>query len=190
MDPALSGLIGALGGAAVVSIGTIATTWITSRATAQQQAGQLRQQAEQLQQQHRFEHLRERRDPRSSAYSAFLAKGRELRDTVSRDTQTAADSSQMRSHSDDVDELRRLAATVSIEGPDEITQPVANVQMAASRVWLTAYQIAIARERGDTERRDAMLRDYIAAERELDRMLDAFLNCARKILDEFGHDST
>ncbi|MFJ9475463.1 hypothetical protein ACIRRI_10650 [Streptomyces mirabilis] len=181
MDASLAALIGALGGATVGSLGTVGTTWLSGRSAE-------RQQSSQLQRQHRFEHLRERREPRSLAYAAFLAKGRELRRTVRRDVLADVSTAQLESHAKAIDELGRVGAQASIEGPAVIAPLVSAVEQAATATVALAMGLKYALATDDQDRKLQAMQNWSKNDEELALALTAFLNRARSVLDEFGDE--
>jgi hypothetical protein len=181
----LGAVVGALGtgGAA-----TLTGLW-NSRITQRQVEAQERQSHRQL----RFEHLRDRREPRSKTYGDFLAQARAVHRTA-----LGIESGHHRSVDDpeppSTDDLRReffkldeLVARVQVEGPHSMVQPAREVVDAAYRLVEPLHDLT--QTWNNDERTRRAVNNLTHALEGYRTAIDSFAEAARLALDDDGSNS-
>lgn len=145
MDAGIAGILGAAIGGGAVAVSGFVNGWFALRTT----RTQLEAQQTQAQQQMRSDHLRERRDSRSTTYIKFVAQAELVQEAVIR-TGTRTNMSPMLV---ELQELGKCRARVAIEGPAEVAARAAEVYRVVSNSFthvafnqesLTAWGLQVA----------------------------------------------
>lgn len=175
MDAGLAAVLGAAVGTLGTGGAAVFTTWWSSSA-----------QERQIHRQIRFEHLRDRREPRSRAYAEVVAQtqvlGRRLDECNERDREANL-------VLDDVpQEIRKLAdlcARVAVEGPASIADQAQTLLVQAREAYSAASDLLAVAE-GQIEEQEELLLMSRDGTEALDTELGRFMELARHALDDDG----
>ncbi|MEU6449581.1 hypothetical protein [Streptomyces sp. NPDC046979] len=123
MDAGVAAVVGAAIGGGLAGLTAVGTGWFALRVARLQVTSQ----ETQAERQRRFESLRERREPRATAYADFLAAGQQAVDLLVRghDDLPGALMTQMRV-------MSKLAAVVSVMGPAPVAEATTEVMIACA----------------------------------------------------------
>jgi hypothetical protein len=190
MDAGLAAVLGAAVGAIGSGGAAFATGWWAERQARRQVEGQQAIARDQV----RFEHLKERREPRSAAYANYIAFVQNLRSDCHRalrvlledDDETPAEEFGA-SLSSRRDELSALFARVCVEGPEKIIQPAATLYRHA-RDFTIALGVDIVVSRQESPEATVTRADRLldGIEEFLDIPTELFVDAARQVLDDYG----
>ncbi|MGW6267849.1 hypothetical protein [Streptomyces sp. NPDC055060] len=183
MDAGLAAILGAAVGALGTGGAAVFTSWWTATAQERQSRHQIR-----------FEHLRDRREPRSRAYAEVVAQvqkmGRQLDVVHDRER---PDGRGFDGFPQELTRLADLCARVAVEGPAPISDHAQRLLVQARDAFgaasdlLTVAQAAAAREAGEA---DAVHEAELWLSREatmaLNTELSRFMELAREALDDDG----
>ncbi|MGW7083591.1 hypothetical protein ACWGH2_08840 [Streptomyces sp. NPDC054871] len=186
MDAGLAAVLGAAVGALGTGGAAVFTSWWTATTQERQSRRQIR-----------FEHLRDRREPRSRAYAEVVAQvqkmGR-LLDTVH--DQERPDGRGFDGFPQELARLADLCARVAVEGPAPIADSAqrilvqARVAFGAASDLLTAAETADANgEDGTDTVHEAELWRSRETTMALHTELSRFMELAREALDDHGSSS-
>ncbi|MER5573784.1 hypothetical protein [Streptomyces massasporeus] len=172
--------VAAIMGSSVGALGAWAAAFITGVWGSKNMRRQLAAQEAAARVQLRVDHVRERREPRSVAYSEFIAQAHVVIDLVHDQTpRTIGD------HAREVfEQLRKLnlmEARVSVEGPDSIVEPAGLVISSARQC---GFYITTVPGGGDMS--EMVQNDLLNALMEFQESLDAFKESARAALNSDG----
>lgn len=175
MDAGLAAVLGAAVGALGTGGAAVFTTWWSAAA-----------QESQIHRQIRFEHLRDRRDPRSRAYAEVVAQtqvlGRRLDECNERDR---APGQNLDGFPQEVRKLADLCARVAVEGP-AIVAAQAQALLVQTREAYSVASDLLAVAEGGIEEYEESLRLSRDATETLDTELGRFIDLARHALDDDG----
>ncbi|NWF30558.1 hypothetical protein HW130_30615 [Streptomyces sp. PKU-EA00015] len=176
MDAGLAAIVAGGVGAAGAAAAAWAGGWWTSRSASEQ----LRFQDKQARRQQVFEHAKERRATRQTAYTALIAASQKLVE-------------QIRQRDEDVQstcsEIDNLATRVSLEGPVSLLGPLEQLRRSSRLYELTGVSRA-ARSHLETEDRSQAIEQRTQAARSFEKALWAFTDAARQALDDSGTEAT
>lgn len=189
MDAGLAAVLGAAVGAIGSGGAAFATGWWAGRQARWQVEGQQTIAREQV----RFEHLKDRREPRSAAYSDLIA----FMQNLSTDSHAALhalladEDDKVEAFEDSLaarrTELNSLFARVCVEGPEGIVSPATTAYRHARdftfRVSLMSFRSRAAPAEVVVEEAEQRFNDI---EVMLDIPTELFIDAAREILDDHG----
>ncbi|MFI8850360.1 hypothetical protein ACIGW3_09245 [Streptomyces sp. NPDC053499] len=180
--------IAAILGAAVGALGSGGAAFVTGLWGARTTQRQLEAQDAQARRQLRVEHIRERREPRSTVYADFVAQAR----VIERATGRYRDSHTLDAEgfNQEVDRLDYLSVLVSLEGPEPLLVSSQAVVRCAHRFMKPLrHAIATHREYGDQSDEHAAAVSALATVGfEFIAVVKDFAEAARLVLDEAGVD--
>lgn len=186
MDAGVAAVLGATVGALGTAIAAVTTGWIGARNVQQQVTAQLFQMA----QQQRFEHVRDRRDPRSQAYADLIAQTQAVGHLIN--VATRSETYTVEGARDVIEEtatLLRYRARVAVEGPGHVAEATDAVCEAATgcRNALTALAgLPGAPPELQVRSRDELIAHCGEHLETLDEALGDFIEVARQALDDDG----
>lgn len=152
VDAGVAAVLGAAIGGGLAGLTAFGTSWFNFRTTRLQLVAQEKEATRQR----RFESVRERREPRSQAYAAFLDMGHQVQDLLRKIDETATLSARMR-------ELHTLGARVAVTGPEAVADAADEV-VSSFASWLLANAVKRVTV-GDAMRVEASLKDFAEAAR-------------------------
>ncbi|MFF8918591.1 hypothetical protein ACF08M_36125 [Streptomyces sp. NPDC015032] len=184
MDAGIAAILGATVGALGTGGAAFATGWWGAKQARLQIATQETQSRRQL----RFNHLSERREPRSVAYVALISQAQAAQRKystlapqvlISQDSATAELADGLETENV---KMQELAARVSIEGPASIVEPARKLKEAVGKC--SFFCLVMHMENSELKRSGTA--PAIAAQNaiELSQMIDLFTHASRLSLDE------
>jgi hypothetical protein len=192
MDAGLAAVLGAAVGAIGSGTAAFMTGWWASRQTRWQLEGQQSLAREQV----RFEHLKERREPRSQAYSDFITHIEKMSvgSHAALHALLADDESVVREFEDSLTEwrnqLNKLLSRVCLEGPQEIVHPATQ---AYRHVLDFSHRISLnslyAQREGVDQTVARVGEQFNLITESVDIPLEIFIESARQVLDDHGTPS-
>lgn len=177
MDAGLAAVLGAAVGAIGTGGAAVLTSWWST-------ASQERQSNRQL----RFEHLRERREPRSKAYADVVAHvqrmGRRL-DAFNHSRSFPDERPEEYPDPEELDTLADLCARVAVEGPAEVAEQVALLLACAREACEAAAVVDVSYAFRNDDQEDRVERS-LSVTAALSEALGRFMAHARLALDDDG----
>ncbi|MFE6158163.1 hypothetical protein ACFQ7F_04500 [Streptomyces sp. NPDC056486] len=175
MDAGLAAVLGAAVGALGTGGAAVFTSWWTATTQERQSHRQIR-----------FEHLRERREPRSRAYAEVVAQvqkmGRQL-DKVEEPDRTRDQS--LDGFPQELSRLADLCARVAVEGPASIADQAQRILEQARDAFSAASGLLeVAADEIDEHEEELWRSRY--ATMDLNTELGRFMDLARRALDDDG----